>query len=317
MKNRIRIVFYGTPEFAVPSMELLAKGEDILSAVVTAPDKPAGRGLKLNHSPVKEYALKNNIPVLQPVNLKDQSFLQELKKINPDLQVVVAFRILPREVWSMPSLGTINLHSSLLPDYRGAAPINWVLINGEEETGVTTFFLEESIDTGNIIFQEKTSITGGETAGELHDRLKIMGAELVLKTKDGIKAGTAHQISQHDLTVSQRQIHRAPKLYKEDCHINWHNDVLHIYNLIRGLSPYPGAFTELDSGGQSYYIKIFRADAEYDTPSKEPGNWLTDHKSFFKIAAKNGYLHLREIQLSGRRPMGIEQFLRGFGRVFT
>lgn len=317
MKNRLRIIFFGTPEFAVASLKCLAKGDDCISAVVTAPDKHAGRGLQLKHSSVKEYALKNNIPFLQPVNLKDESFLQELKNIKPDIQVVVAFRILPREVWSLPSLGTFNLHSSLLPDYRGAAPINWVLINGEKETGITTFFLEDSVDTGNIIFQEKTSIAADETAGELHDRLKIMGAELVVKTTDTIKAGTAHQISQHDLAGSEQVLHRAPKIYKEDCHINWRNNVLHIYNLIRGLSPHPGAFTELDSGGQSYYLKIFRADAEYNLPTIDPGCFLTDHKSFFKIAANDGYLNLREIQLSGRRPMRIIEFLRGFGKVFT
>lgn len=317
MKDRLRIVFFGTPEFAVASLERLAKGDDCIAAVVTAPDKPAGRGLQLKHSPVKEYALKNNLPVLQPVNLKDENFLQELTNIKPDLQVVVAFRILPREVWSLPSFGTFNLHSSLLPDYRGAAPINWVLINGETETGITTFFLEDSIDTGNIIFQEKTSIAADETAGELHDRLKTMGAELVMKTIDAIKVAATRQISQRDLTNSEKIIHRAPKIYKENCHINWRNNVLQIYNLIRGLSPNPGAFTELDSGGQSYYLKIFKADLEYNSSTIDPGCFLTDHKSFFKIAANDGYLHLREIQISGRRPMGINEFLRGFGKIFT
>lgn len=317
MKKPLRIVFYGTPDFAVASLERLAKGDDYLAAVVTAPEKPAGRGLKITHSPVKEFALKNNIPVLQPVNLNDDSFLNELNKIKPDLQVVVAFRILPREVWSLPALGTVNLHSSLLPDYRGAAPINWVLINGETETGVTTFLLDDSIDTGNILFRQKIAIASGETAGELYDRLKIAGSELLMKTVDAIKAGTVSQTRQSDLTGSHQVIHRAPKIHKDDCRINWKRDVKNIYDLIRGLSPYPGAFTELESGGQSYYLKIFRADAEVDSPTIAPGYWLTDHKSFFKIAANDGYLQLREIQLSGRRPMGISEFLRGFGKVFT
>jgi methionyl-tRNA formyltransferase len=315
--GRLRIVFYGTPEFAVPSLDRLVKGVDSVAAVVTAPDKPAGRGLRLTRSPVKEFALMHNIPVLQPQDLRDESFLEELQKIHPDLQVVVAFRILPREVWSLPVLGTFNLHSSLLPDYRGAAPINWVLINGESETGVTTFFLEDTVDTGNIIFQERTPLSAHETAGELHDRLKIMGAGLVVKTIDAIKSGTARSFSQHDLAVFEQSMHRAPKIHKTDCRIDWNNDVRSIYNFIRGLSPHPGAFTELSSAGQSWYLKIFRADEEDDRPRIEPGSWQTDQKSFFRIAAKNGYLNLRTIQLSGRRPMGIIEFLRGFGKNLT
>jgi methionyl-tRNA formyltransferase len=317
MKDRLRIVFYGTPEFAVASLEALVKSGNSVVAVVTAPDKPAGRGLQMKQSPVKEYALLHDLPILQPENLKDDSFLKELKEINPDLQVVVAFRILPREVWSLPLLGTFNLHSSLLPDYRGAAPINWAVINGEKETGVTTFFLEDTVDTGNIIYQEKTVITPYETAGELHDRLKILGAELVVRTTGTIISGTVSQISQQDLTGTRRPIHRAPKIHKEDCRINWKNNVLPVYNLIRGMSPYPGAFTEITAGGQSLYLKIFRTGMEISQHDMEPGSYLTDHRTFMKIAAYDGYLNLLELQLSGRRPMGISQFLRGFGKVFS
>jgi methionyl-tRNA formyltransferase len=317
MREKLRIVFFGTPEFAVASLDALLKRGDLVVAIVTAPDKPSGRGLNVKFSPVKEFALLNKIPLLQPLNLKDEGFLQELKNLKPDLQIVVAFRILPREVWSFPSLGTFNLHSSLLPDYRGAAPINWVLINGETETGVTTFFLEDSVDTGNIILQEKTTIAAGESAGELHERLKIMGAELVLKTTDAIQTGTPRQIRQRDLTISERPIHPAPKIFKENCHINWNNSVLQINNLIRGLAPHPGAFTEVESGGQSHYMKIFSAETEFILPAISPGSYITDHKTFFKIAANDGYLQLRLIQLSGRRPMGIGEFLRGFGKVFT
>ena len=317
MKDRLRIVFFGTPEFAVASLDALVNSDNDVAAVVTAPDKPAGRGLQMNQSAVKEYALKHGLRVLQPDDLSGSSFVDELKQINADLQVVVAFRILPREVWSLPPYGTFNLHSSLLPDYRGAAPINRVVINGEKMTGVTTFFLEDKVDTGNIIYQEKTLIGPDETAGSLHDRLMVIGAELVIKTTDAIRAGTARQVSQHELTLPDRTLHRAPKIHKEDCRINWQEDIRSVYNRVRGLSPYPGAFTEIRPGGQSLYLKIFRAEPEFTRPVSEPGSWQTDTKIFMKIAAYDGYLNLLEVQLSGRRPMGIAEFLRGFGKVFS
>jgi methionyl-tRNA formyltransferase len=317
MRENMRIVFYGTPEFAVASLDSLLKGNDPVVAVVTAPDKPSGRGLQLKASPVKEHAVKNNIPVLQPEDLKDQSFIEELKRLKPDLQVVVAFRILPEEIWSLPPKGTFNLHSSLLPDYRGAAPINWVLINGETETGVTTFFLDKTIDTGNIILQESTPIEPSETAGELHDRLMKTGAGLVMKTTEAIRNGTVQQVSQTLLTDHEKPLHRAPKIFREMCRIDWCRNTLEVFNLVRGLSPYPGAFTEITAGGNTHMLKIFRVDPEISRPTVEPGSYLTDHRTFMKIAAYDGYLHLREIQLSGRRPMGIDQFLRGFGKVFT
>jgi methionyl-tRNA formyltransferase len=317
MKDGLRIVFFGTPEFAVASLDALVHSGNRVVAVVTAPDKPAGRGLQISQSAVKEYALGHDLLLLQPEDLNGTSFLEELKKVNADLQVVVAFRIMPREVWSLPPCGTFNLHSSLLPDYRGAAPINWAVINGEKETGVTTFFLEDKVDTGNIIFQEKTLIGPDETAGALHDRLMVMGAELVVKTTEAITTGTARQVSQHELTLPERPLHRAPKIHKEDCRINWQADVGTVHNLVRGLSPYPGAFTEISAGGQKLYLKIFMAEPEYTRPDAGPGSWQTDTKSFMKIAAYDGYLNLQEVQLSGRRPMGITEFLRGFGKVFS
>ncbi len=318
MKEKPRIVFFGTPEFAVGSLEILANSDYPVVAVVTTPDKPAGRGLMLKTSPVKEFAIQHNIPVLQPGNLKDSAFHEQLQSFAPDLQVVVAFRMLPKEVWGMPLLGTINLHASLLPQYRGAAPINWVLINGETETGVTTFFLEETIDTGNIIFTDKTSISVNETAGELHDRLKVIGAKLLMKTIETIESGKLSVTSQEVLIDPSIQLKKAPKIYKDDCLIDWNNDVVAIHNMIRGLSPHPGAYAELnDKNKKSLHVKVFRAEPEVVEPHLEPGEIVTNGKNQLKVVARNGFICLKEIQMTGHKVMAIADFLNGFGRYFT
>ncbi len=297
----------GTPQFAVPSLdELLQSGSNIVG-VVTAPDKPAGRGQKLSESPVKKFAIANSLKVLQPTNLKDPKFLEELKALDADLQVVVAFRMLPEEVWTMPSKGTINLHASLLPQYRGAAPINWVLINGEKESGVTTFFLKHEIDTGNILFTEKVTLTGHETAGELHDRLMNKGPLLLVKTVKAIESGRYNQHPQSALLTDDTELKTAPKLSKTDGLIDWNQPSENIYNLIRGLSPSPCAYTTLN--GKTF--KIFRAETQPSQPGIQPGGFLTDNKTYLKFAAQDGYVLVTDVQLEGKKRMGIEEFLRG------
>jgi methionyl-tRNA formyltransferase len=313
-----RIVFFGTPDFAVASLEqLFAAGMSVV-AVVTAPDKQAGRGLKQRSSPVKEFALLHGIPVLQPVNMKDPLFLEQLKSYSPDLQIVIAFRMMPMQVWALPPLGTFNLHASLLPQYRGAAPINRVIINGEQETGVTTFFINEEIDTGKILLFERLKIGPDETAGELHDRLMATGASLVLKTVEKIVSGRIEEIHQDSLIVDPALLKQAPKIFKEDCRIDWNQEVETIHNFIRGLSPHPGAFTEFVSGdGQVYNLKIFRAVPHPGDSFKLPGEFNTDGKTYLNVSAKNGFLSLEELQLSGRKVMSSADFLRGFGRIFS
>jgi len=302
----MRIVFMGTPQFAVASLDaLITAGCDIV-AVVTAPDKPAGRGQKLNESAVKQYALLNNIKVLQPEKLKSPEFLDELKSLHADLQVVVAFRMLPEVVWNMPPKGTINLHASLLPQYRGAAPINWVLINGEKESGVTTFFLKQEIDTGDILFTEKVTLTGHETAGELHDRLMNKGAGLLVKTVKGVESGRFNEHPQSQLSEGVELKH-APKIFKEDCLIDWNQSAESIYNKIRGLSPVPTAYTHLNEK----ILKVYRAEYELATTDQQPGNFLTDGKTYLKFAAANGFVSLTDVQLEGKKQMDIQQFLRG------
>lgn len=312
-----RIIFFGTPDFAVASLALLVRSGFRIVAVVTAPDKPAGRGLKEKVSPVKEFAILHNIPVLQPVNMKDSLFLDQLKAYRPDLQIVIAFRMMPRVVWELPPLGTFNLHASLLPQYRGAAPINRTIMNGEHETGVTTFFLNEHIDTGRILFSEKAVIGPNETAGELHDRLMHIGAALVLKTVDRIVSGKTDEIYQETLIGDPSTLKPAPKLFKEDCRIDWNQDILTVHNFIRGLSPHPGAYTEFKaSDGVTHSLKIFRAFPEQATQDIIPGEFFTDGKSFLKVGLKNGFIHLAELQLSGRKVMNSGDFLRGFARIF-
>ncbi|MEO8885859.1 MAG: methionyl-tRNA formyltransferase [Mucilaginibacter sp.] len=302
----MRIVFMGTPQFAVPSLdELITAGSNIVG-VITAPDKPAGRGQKVSESAVKQYAQAHGLRVLQPTNLKDPAFLAELKALNADLQVVVAFRMLPEAVWNMPSKGTLNLHASLLPQYRGAAPINWVLINGEKESGVTTFFLKQEIDTGDILFTEKITLTGHETAGDLHDRLMNKGAGLLVKTVKAVESGRYNEHSQAQLAEGV-ELRSAPKIFKEHCNIDWNKPAHSIYNLIRGLSPAPTAYTTLN--GKTF--KIYAAEYQDEQPGIQPGGFLTDGKTHLKFAAQDGFINVLDVQLEGKKRMGIEEFLRG------
>lgn len=302
----------GTPEFAVASLDKLIQNNYNVVAVVTVPDKPAGRGQQVQQSAVKKYALEKGLQVLQPEKLKEESFINELKELKADLQIVVAFRMLPEVVWNMPPMGTYNLHGSLLPKYRGAAPINWAIINGEAESGVTTFKLKHEIDTGNVMFQAKTSISQTTTAGELHDSLMNIGAELVLKTVKAIESGDYELKPQND----SQSIH-APKLYKETCKINWNSDAKKIYNLIRGLSPYPAAFTEfIDKNNQTLGIKIFKSEIEEVPHNQMPGDVSCDNKTYLKVACINGFIHIKELQMAGKKKMMIEEFLRGFKMDF-
>ena len=302
----MRIIFMGTPQFAVTSLDALLKAGCDIVAVVTAPDKPAGRGQKLNESAVKQYALTNGLKILQPEKLRNPDFLDELKSLNADLQVVVAFRMLPEAVWNMPQKGTINLHASLLPQYRGAAPINWAIINGEKESGVTTFFLKQDIDTGDILFTEKVTLTGHETAGDLHDRLMHKGAGLLVKTVKGVESGRYNEHPQSAL-LDGIELKHAPKIFKEDCLIDWNQSSETIYNKIRGLSPIPTAYTLLNEK----ILKVFSAEFQIAHPGIQPGGFLTDNKTYLKFAAKDGFVSLTDIQLEGKKRMDIEQFLRG------
>jgi len=306
MNSNPNIVFMGTPEFAVASLHALLENGFRVAAVVTAPDKPAGRGLKLSESAVKRYAIQKSIPVLQPVKLKDPAFQEQLKSFQPDVQIVVAFRMLPEAVWSMPPLGTINLHGSLLPQYRGAAPINRAIMNGESKTGVTTFKLQQEIDTGNILLMEEISIGPDETAGELHDRMKEIGAGLVIKTIRGLIDGTLREKPQ--ATVDQGDLKMAPKIFASDCEINWEDPVQKIYNQIRGLSPFPSAFTFLDSK----ICKIFRSRMTLNNQAGITGKMETDGKTWLRYSASNGYIYIEEMQLEGKKKMGIADFLRGY-----
>ena len=300
----LRIVFMGTPEFAVASLDALVNAGGNIVGVITAPDKPAGRGMKLTQSAVKQYAAAHDLNTLQPEKLKNPAFLEELRALRADIQVVVAFRMLPELVWNMPPMGTINLHGSLLPQYRGAAPINWAVINGEKETGVTTFKLQHEIDTGNILLQERFPIGDDETAGEVHDRMKEIGARLLVTTIKGLADGTLKEMPQE----VNPSLKHAPKIFTETCKIDWTRPVDDIYNLIRGLSPYPAAFTQL----QNKTLKIYGAGKEYTPPTVEPGQWLTDHKAWLKYAAANGYIRVTELQLEGKKKMTVEEFLRGY-----
>ena len=330
-KKDLRIVFMGTPEFAVASLDALVKAGFNIVVVVTAPDKPAGRGMKLTESAVKKYALEHGLKILQPVKLKDPSFVDELKALKADIQVVVAFRMLPEVVWNMPPMGTINVHGSLLPQYRGAAPINWAVINGEKETGVTTFKLQHEIDTGNILLQQSVAIGEDETAGEVHDRMKETGAELLLQTIDGLLNGTIEEKTQQHssrpngsagraltahrsplitghLPLTTPPLRHAPKIFTETCRIDWNKPVEEIYNLIRGLSPFPAAFTLLN--GKT--LKIFRAKKNTTAPLIPPGQHESDGNFFLRYAGKDGYIEIQELQLEGRKRMPVEAFLRGY-----
>lgn len=299
----MKIVFMGTPDFAVASLDALVQANFDIVAVVTAPDKPAGRGQKLNESAVKKYAVEKGIPILQPEKLKNPEFIEELRSYQADLQVVVAFRMLPEIVWNMPAKGTINLHGSLLPQYRGAAPINHAIINGEKESGVTTFFLKQEIDTGDIILSDSVPIADDETAGELHDKLMVAGANLLVKTLHAIEANNITEQPQ----AQNDDLKHAPKIFKEDCKIDWNSPALTIHNLIRGLSPYPTAFTLLNDKN----LKVFKAEIEDKEPGIVAGGFLTDGKTYLKFAAKDGFIKLLDIQYEGKKRMLIEDFLRG------
>lgn len=309
-KKDLRIVFLGTPDFAVASLAALVEADFNVVGVVTMPDKPAGRGHKLQESAVKQYAVSNNLKLLQPTNLKDESFLYELKALNANLQIVVAFRMLPEAVWNMPELGTFNLHGSLLPQYRGAAPINWAVMNGEIETGVTTFFLKHEIDTGDVILQERIPIKETDNVGDIYNQLMNIGANLVVKTCDLIIIGNYPSNSQTALAKQFKELKTAPKIYKETCLINWNNTIDIIYNQIRGLSPYPAAWFNVEINNKEYNIKVFSATKEKGTPNKS-GELITDNKTYIKIAAVDGYITLKELQLSGKKKMSIEDLLRG------
>jgi len=306
MNSNPRIIFMGTPEFAVASLHALLENGFQIAAVVTAPDKPAGRGLKLNESAVKRYAIEKKIPFLQPVKLKDTVFQEQLKSFQPDIQIVVAFRMLPETVWSMPPFGTINLHGSLLPQYRGAAPINRAIMNGESKTGVTTFKLQQEIDTGNILLMEEISIGPDETAGELHDRMKETGAGLVVKTIRGMIDGTLQEKPQ--AVIDPASLKMAPKIFAADCEIHWEDPVQKIYNQIRGLSPFPGAFTLFESK----LCKVFRSRMEINSQSGKTGKMETDGKTWLRYSASDGYIYIEEMQLEGKKKMGIADFLRGY-----
>ena len=301
----LRIIFMGTPDFAVPGLQALIENGFNVVAVITAPDRPSGRGLKLTASPVKQYAESQGIRILQPEKLKNKEFLDELESLKADLQVVVAFRMLPAVVWGMPQYGTFNLHASLLPDYRGAAPINWAIINGEKETGVTTFFIEKEIDTGKIIFQEKEPISEDDTVGDLYERLMHKGGQLIVKTVAAIQEG----IYPKQVQVVTDELKAAPKIFKETCEINWNNSSEEVRNFIRGLSPYPAAWTTLN-GLTCKIFKVSKIDNE--EISGVPGAYHTDNKKFLYFKTADGWLSVEELQLEGKRRMTTEELLRGY-----
>jgi len=303
----MRIIFMGTPEFAVASLDAMVNAGLNIVGVITAPDKPAGRGMQLQQSAVKKYAIEKGLHILQPEKLKNPEFIEELRSLDADLQVVVAFRMLPEIVWNMPREGTINLHASLLPQYRGAAPINWAVINGEKETGATTFKLQHEIDTGNILLQEKIAIGENETAGELHDRMKTIGANLLVKTVQGLQNGNLQAIPQDQLTQDASSLKHAPKIFTETCKIDWNKSTDEVFNLIRGLSPYPAAFTQL----QGRNLKIFKASKEHTTPSITPGE-VEVRSQQLRFATTDGYIIVDELQPEGKKRMKTEDFLRGW-----
>ena len=317
-KSSLRIIFMGTPEFAVASLKALVENQYNVVAVVTMPDKPMGRhGSILQPSAVKQYAVRAGIPVLQPEKLKDEAFLEELRGLHADLQIVVAFRMLPEVVWNMPPLGTFNLHASLLPQYRGAAPINWAVINGEEETGVTTFFLQHEIDTGAIIHQERIPIGEQDNAGDVHDRLMTVGSALVLRTVDDILSGDVHPVPQETLFADNPHfspLHPAPKLFRENTRIDWNWTAAHIHNFIRGLSPYPAAWTELKSpSGETTTLKLFESRVVEETLA--PGEMDTDGKTYLYIGTREGVVSILSLQLAGKKRMSVSDFLRGHARL--
>jgi len=312
--KRPKIVFMGTPEFAVASLKAMHESGIEIGAVVTAPDKPAGRGKKLTSPAVKNYAEANlPCPVFQPEKLKDPAFIEELKAIEADIFVVVAFRMLPEAVWGIPPLGTINLHASLLPNYRGAAPINWAIINGEKESGVTTFVINHEIDTGRILLQEKVAIHSDDDAGDLHDRLMDTGSELLVRTVKAMYNGEIESVDQEQLTSTVTGLKSAPKIFREDCRIDWNRDAVAIFNLIRGLSPFPAAFSMLDCNGEEEQpVKIFKVKPYADGPDLLPGSIRSDHQSYIRVGTGNGTIEILELQAPGKKRMAVPEFLRGY-----
>lgn len=302
----------GTPDFAVEALRQLVEGGYNVVGVITMPDKPAGRGHKLQYSPVKEYALEKNLPLLQPEKLKEEGFLQALRDWKADLQVVVAFRMLPEVVWNMPRLGTFNLHASLLPQYRGAAPINWAVINGDTETGITTFFLQHEIDTGEVIQQVRVPIADTDNVEVVHDKLMVLGGKLVVETVDAIIGGTVKPIPQEEMAVVG-ELRPAPKIFKETCRIDWSQPVKRVYDFIRGLSPHPAAWSELVSPqGEAVVVKIFESEKCHEPHQLLPGTIVTDGKSFLKVAVADGYVGIRALQLPGKKRLKTDELLRGF-----
>lgn len=317
MKGKeLRLVFMGTPDFAVASLKALVEGGYNVVGVITAPDKPAGRGKKLHQSAVKKYAVEKGLHVLQPEKLKNADFLEELKGLNADLQVVVAFRMLPEVVWDMPPLGTFNLHGSLLPQYRGAAPLNWAVINGETKTGVTTFLLQHEIDTGNILFKKEIDIWENDTVGTVHDSLMGIGANLVVETVEALADGNYKAIAQSEL-IDESEIKHAPKIFKDDCKIDWAKDVEIVRNLIRGLSPYPTAWSVLvnKENGKEIPTKIFFAMQVEDIQKGTPGELISDGKNIVKVSCGNGWLQITDLQIAGKKRMKVQDFLRGFPAI--
>lgn len=312
--KQLRIVYMGTPDFAVAPLRRLVEGGYHVVGVVTMPDKPAGRGLHLQQSAVKQYAVEAGLPVLQPEKLKDPHFIEQFGALRPDLGIVIAFRMLPEVIWSMPALGTFNLHASLLPQYRGAAPINWAVINGETESGVTTFMLNHEIDKGDILCRSRVPIGPDESAGTLHDKLMAVGTDLVVETVEKIAAGDVVPVGQQ--ATGPAELKGAPKIFKETCRIDWTAGVQTIFNLVRGLSPYPAAWSELHKeGAPPLAVKIYRAHAEPGDPSVAPGLIRTDGKTSLKVACKDGYLCLDELQIAGKKRMLTADLLRGFAGV--
>lgn len=316
-KKDLRIIFMGTPDFAVPSLKVLIESGYNVVGVITAPDKEAGRGRKIMMSAVKMFALENNLNILQPLKLKDKEFIEELSALRANLQIIVAFRMLPEIVWAMPELGTFNLHASLLPQYRGAAPINFAIINGETVTGLTTFFLDKKIDTGRIIYQKEINISNDDNVGTLHDKMMERGSKLVLKTVSSILENSIESIDQSKFIVENEVLLSAPKLNKEDCRINWNNNPITIFNFVRGLSPYPASFTSLVSDtGIVHKVKIFKVGLVPSSDTKYiPGNITSDGKTYLNAEASSGVVSISEIQLSGKKRMSIADFLRGFQNI--
>ena len=311
-KEDLRIVYMGTPDFAVEALRQLVEGGYNVVGVITMPDKPAGRGHKIQYSPVKQYALEQNLPLLQPEKLKDEAFVKALREWKADLQIVVAFRMLPEVVWNMPRLGTFNLHASLLPQYRGAAPINWAVINGDAETGITTFFLKHEIDTGEVIQQVRVPIADTDNVEVVHDKLMVLGGKLVVETVDAILNGEVKTIPQEEMAVIG-ELRPAPKIFKDTCRIDWNQPAKKIYDFIRGLSPYPAAWSELITpDGETVVVKVFESEKINESHQLSVGTVVTDGKKYMKVAVPDGFLSILSLQFPGKKRLKTDELLRGY-----